>query len=574
MRQALFILPLFMLLLAVIYLFSPHLGGRTAPERFLDRQTLLLINQKNLAARLDVFFATKLGRTLTSIDYPGILNDLDVAHEKSELLEQLIHLAAAARHDPMVRSVLGRDLTIVLTPFQLRPEEPLLRQLVEHALVICRPKRAAHALELVRRISSPAVIEDSLYGAYVIKRFRFNDEFNLAAAQVQSSVIITADERLLRQCLDRYDNRHQSLIADPHYLSERKAFTGASYFAYASMGGLTQLLAQLRSYPSAGEEKRIFSPENTAGLYQRAMAGGWNDTKTGTVKAVLCFDPQRVPAPLQSLYTMIPGQTRSSQRLHTDTIWYYWSNNYPAATIFELLRRQLNQEQLRRLQSLFNELKRATGVDMETAIGWLDNDLTVAIKKSSDRELVPIPLVLTAMKCSSPERIGPFIQRLITHYQVPIRRRNIDSWEVLSWGDVAPVGTFEPSLALYEEYLLLANNFRQIKEFITAQQGPDRLDTSRSFKQVAHGFADANNSLLYINLAELTGQLKELVSWAGVMLALKDPAMANQATIVIDRLINPVLDGLTMYQVIGSRKTLKDHHVIIEAQTIINHEHD
>ncbi|MDX9897272.1 MAG: hypothetical protein RBS34_17630, partial [Desulfofustis sp.] len=301
MRQALFILPLFMLLLAVIYLFSPHLGGRTTPERFLDRQTLLLINQKNLATRFDGFLATRLGRTLTTIDYPGILKDLDVAHEKSELLEQFIRMAAAARHDPMVRSVLGKDLTIALAPFQPRPEEPLLRQLVEHAMVICRPKRAAHALELVRRISSPAVIEDSLYGAYVIKRFRFNDDFNLAAAQVQSSVIITADERLLRECLDRYDNRHQSLIADPHYLSERKTFTGASYFAYASMGGLTKLLAQLRSDPSAGEDMRIFSPEDTAGLYQRAMAGGWNDARTGTVKAVLCFDPQRVPAPLQSL---------------------------------------------------------------------------------------------------------------------------------------------------------------------------------------------------------------------------------------------------------------------------------
>jgi hypothetical protein len=304
------------------------------------------------------------------------------------------------------------------------------------------------------------------------------------------------------------------------------------------------------------------------------MAGGWNDARTGTVKAVLCFDPQRVPAPLQSLYTMLPGQTRSSQRLPADTIWYYWSNNYPAATILELLRRQLNQEQLHRLQSLFHELKRSTGVDMETAIGWLENDLSVAIKKSPDRELVPIPLVLTAMKCSSPERIGPFIQRLIDHYQVPIRRRSVDSWEVLSWGDVAPMGAFEPSLALYQEYLLLANNFRQIKEFITARQGPDRLDTSWRFRQVAHGFTDANNSLLYINLAELTGQLKELVSWAGVMLALKDPAMANQATIIIDRLINPILDGLTMYQVIGSRKTLKDNHVIIEALTVIDHEHN
>ncbi len=121
------------------------------------------------------------------------------------------------------------------------------------------------------------------------------------------------------------------------------------------------------------------------------------------------------------------------------------------------------------------------------------------------------------------------------------------------------------------DYLLLSSNQEQIKEFITLPEGKISLDQGSHFKSVENTLSGKNHSVLFLNFAEITSLCKELVSWGGTMIAIKDREVARKSKLLIDRLINPLLDGLAMYSVIGMRKYVEEDNIIFESTTVVEY---
>ena len=64
--------------------------------------------------------------------------------------------------------------------------------------------------------------------------------------------------------------------------------------------------------------------------------------------------------------------------------------------------------------------------------------------------------------------------------------------------------------------------------------------------------------------------LQEMVSWGGTMLAIKDKELARKSKVLIDDLVNPLLEGLAMYAVIGSRKYHEGSAIVFESTTYLD----
>jgi hypothetical protein len=219
---------------------------------------------------------------------------------------------------------------------------------------------------------------------------------------------------------------------------------------------------------------------------------------------------------------------------------------------------------------LLHELEASTGTSVERIVELFDNDLILALKKGPKDDLLPIPLFMVAIKCKDPPPVKELVERVIVHYNLPVRRKPLGDYTIASWGEVAPISSFEPSIATVDDYLLIANNVGQIKEFIVPSEQTKRLSESPLFNTVNDGFLYTNNSLVFLNMSELSGQLKELVSWGGLVLAIKDRTIAVKSMIIVDQLVNPLLDGLAMYSIIGTRKYLRGEQVIMEATAVID----
>ncbi|MBE0586344.1 MAG: DUF3352 domain-containing protein [Desulfofustis sp.] len=570
MRQLIFVVPLFMLLLFVVSLFSPNLARRVSHERFFDRQTLLVINQKQLARRIDDFTVSRLGSVLRGIDVAAIAEDLEMPASRVKLIADGTTEIAGAAVDPIVRSVLGRDVSVALFPFRYDVTLPLREQLLAHLVLVCRPKQVAHADELLERITGVPATEEAYYGAYAIKRYLPEGAPFIATTRVDRLVLVSANERLLRRCLDNYDRRTETLATDPDYHATKKMFPNTAFYGYLNVAGVTELFNQPIAAPSGPDANSTSGERQRLSLYQNGFFGGWIEDRTVSHKVVLTFDPSRIPVELSSLFSAPPVITESAAHLTADTLWYYWTNSYAPEAILQLLRRQQAKQVSSSIDALLTELETSTGTSVEQLAEFFDNDLLVAMKKSPKEDLLPIPLVMIAVKCKDPATIKHLVEKIVVHYTVPVRRRAVGEHTIVSWGEVAPISSFEPSIASIGEYLLIANNVSQIRDFIAIPAGTERLSDSALFELVNDGFIYANNSLVFLNFAELSGQLKELVSWGGLALAIKDRTIAGKSKIVIDRLINPLLDGLAMYGVVGTRKYLRGKQVIMEATAVID----
>ena len=82
-----------------------------------------------------------------------------------------------------------------------------------------------------------------------------------------------------------------------------------------------------------------------------------------------------------------------------------------------------------------------------------------------------------------------------------------------------------------------------------------------------------SHSISYLDFARTTEMMQELVSWGGTMLAIKDRELARKSKVLIDDLINPLLEGLAMYSVIGSRKYHEGSTIVFESYTNLDHGH-
>ena len=130
-------------------------------------------------------------------------------------------------------------------------------------------------------------------------------------------------------------------------------------------------------------------------------------------------------------------------------------------------------------------------------------------------------------------------------------------------------GGLMPVYAIHDQYLIVASSMVMMEQILdTMQEGRGLADNPR-FQKVSAGLLEENNSVGYIRIGDLMHTLKGLVGWGRAIIAIQDPRNAKNAEIVIDRLINPVLDGLSMYSDFGLRSRIAPNQVLVESTTLV-----
>jgi hypothetical protein len=73
------------------------------------------------------------------------------------------------------------------------------------------------------------------------------------------------------------------------------------------------------------------------------------------------------------------------------------------------------------------------------------------------------------------------------------------------------------------------------------------------------------NSVSFIRMAGVVDGIRELVGWGGVILAIQGREAAAKSTALIDGVISPLLDGMTMFSTIATRSRLDEDRIVIES---------
>jgi len=571
MKQAVIIVPIFILLLVILYLFTPVFPGKTTHESFIGQHVQVVVTQYDLEQRVEEFAHGPLGKVFHELDYELIGRELELPDEQIEQVLQIKEEIQKAFKDPLLNILFGSEASIAFFPFIPESSEPLEQQVLENILVISRPKHSARLMDFAGWFNtSEDRLTETRYGSHTIKRFELETGERISAVRVKELLVFGFNEQILRQSLDVYDGTEKKLLDDPEYREKIQTFSGASLTCYVNLKDLPEHVKNISESSYIVENGLHIEELDYLEGYKSGYFGAWRENDRIIDKALISFDKELLSKDSKVLLEHEPALPDSFKRVGEDTILYYWTNNFEPSVILEWFKQKQDDDGSRATNEFVSQLSQITGLPPETLVSLIDNDLTLAVKGISETQLVPLPVFLLSVKSSDLEQLRISLEKIIAHFDIPVRRTEIGGSELISWGGIIGIGSVLPSLMFADNQVILSSNRDQINEFLELKDLEKGLNQNNSFKKLEENLVKPSNSMTYLDFAETTQTIKEMVSWGGTMLALKDREMARKSKVLIDQLINPLLDGLAMYSIIGSRKYVEDDTILFESTTLID----
>ena len=567
MRQIIIGIPLFFLLLFILYLFTPHLSKQTRPESFFNQDVLALVTQYDLAERIDSFRLSRLGKAIENIDYIQIAKDTEfdfidlgtIIYVEQEL-KKLIS-------DPLLAELFGKELTIALFPFADHKASTIRQQLLENIIILSRPIHSARLLDISSNlVPTLRNSTSSSYGKYIIKRISMNHQQVIAASRVNDLLLFSYNERLLRSCLDTYDDKEAQITNKKWYQEFQNDFKHASLSGYVNLQKLVANTTELVNQTNHPLKDFILTELIRLQGFETIFFGFWQQKDRIFDKTLITFDKEKIREEFKELTKIEPGYTDSYHYISADTIWYYWTNGIQPSSMYKHFRQEHDSAE----GGLFSELSTVIALEPEEFLSLFDNDFTLAVKNIADYQFVPAPRLMLAVKLHDIAATKAAIDTLLDYYDIPVRTQTVKNVELTSLGGIISDGEIVPSFAIFKDYLIVASNIEQIKEFIAGPEMIPSLRSSKYFNDINTGLTQRNNSIGYLQFAEISSMLKELINWGGTIIGIQDREAARKTKVVIDQLINPLLDGFAMYSQIGTRRYTENNIIYIESTTLID----
>ena len=567
MRQIFIVVPLFLLLLALLYLFIPVFPEKKSHESFIPADAQIVITQHDLKDRVAEFAASPLGKTLAQLRYEVVAGELGISAEELDRFFLLRDEIKRLYHNPLVQMLIGKEFSLALLPFAHQEYEDFVQGLADHLILVSRPRQSARLMDVATWvIAGDARISKVRYGAHDVTRFDLENGQRLSVARVKNRIILSLSERSLRISLDVYDNDRQGLRKNEQYRTKIDQFDGASLVGYFNLEGLAELINRaIFEFTPAGasfgqvDRKRI-DP------YQSVIFGAWREPNDIVDKAVISLDPEALDDSAKSMFFSQAALPDSYQRVSPDTVVYHWSNQFSLEALFGLSGYDQTGDTGGGQGTLLPDLSEITGMPTPQLFSLFDNEMTFAVRGLNEDQLVPLPSFLMSAQSTDTEQLREVVDRLIAHYSIPVRRKALDNAEIISWGGIVGIGSILPALSFTDGAVIVSSNRRQIRNYLDYQQKKSLADNP-IFQDLQPHLLKPSQSITYVDFARTARMLQEMVSWGGTMLALKDRELARKSKVLIDDLINPLLEGLAMYAVIGSRKYHEGNAIVFESTT-------
>ena len=570
MKQAFIVIPLFLLLLAILYLFIPVFPERKTHESFIPSDAQMVITQYDLKYRVAEFVSSPLGITLAELNYETVGKELGFSSTEIEQFNQLRAEITATYQNPLVQMLVGREISVALLPFTPDDSVDFNQQLIDHLLVISRPSQSARLMDVATwAISGDERVSTVRYGVHDITRFDLENSSRLSVARVKDLIVMSLNERIVRQSLDVYDNDQLGLKENQEYQDRIDRFDEASLVGYFRFDGLVDLINRaILESSSVNSQVRLLDKERLA-AYKSAIFGAWRKENSIVDKAIISFDPAQLNESSRANLTSETALPKSHEQVPEDTIVFHWTNQFDPANLFGLVGDEQVVEQSGDYGPIIDDVTEVTGLTLPELLNLFGNELTFAVRSLNEDQLVPLPRFLLSVNSTDIDQMKEVTDALINHYSIPVRRKAYDNAEIISWGGIIGIGSVLPALSFANDAVIVSSNGAQIRNYI----GPERkksLAESPTFKEMGQDILKPSHSISYLDFARTTQMTQELVSWGGTMLAIKDRELARKSKVLIDDLINPLLEGLAMYSIIGHRKYLEGNTIVFESFTYLD----
>ena len=568
--KKIFVLALIAALIAsgLFFFFKGEKKSLTTPTAFIPEDVLVCITQKDLGRMLDDFKKSRLGKTFGQIDFVKMAEDMGVPQESITSLKKGQDDTNDFLNGPIFKEIFNNEFTIALLPVQAPNLENLTGRIEEHLLLIAKPGHGTQLIDLLTSGLVKVANQTSVsYGSHTIKLSQLEKGRTLAAISVQDLVLIAFDERIIRESLDCYDKKKRSLQDNEGFLKLRETFKDPVSFSYFGMESLQKQMGMLLEKTDLKQKDLLKDVWRKWSGLQAAGYGVWREAGRIRDKGVFVVDNEKLDPALRNFYATPSEKNASLAIVPQNVLAYYWTNtmDFPAYWKMYLQRSDFSQQ---KIDAIREGAKRQLGTDIETILGLLDKQCGLMVQDGEGKRFFPVPDFSMFVRLKDSNRLSTLAQKFLKNNALQVQTQDYKGVQITSMA-AFPQGGLMPVYMIHDQYLVAASSMAMIKQIIdTMKEGHGLVENPR-FQKVSSGLLDENNSVGYLRIGEMMHAVKGLVGWGRAIVAIQGQGNARKTAIVIDRLVNPLLDGLSMYSDFGLRSRIAPDQILVESTTVI-----
>jgi hypothetical protein len=577
---------------AVLYFLVTARLGKVTVADFLPIETLVCIEQRDLGQLLDEFKVSRLGRAVIGIDTTKIVTDLGLAPEEINKIKDSRKQLDDFLNSPAFQEVLGQEFTLALLPV---PDDVLdvpEKTAASSFLFIAKPKHNADLLEMVSSLFAKKLEQTSLqHGKYSIKQYRLEEKTSLSVVTVAGYVIAAFDERLVQAGLDRYDSKQKTLAQNKEYIRLRHDFIDAKLFAYVSMPALSRQVSRLVATFDPDQKEDVQKALDQWKGWEGLAFGVWKEKGRVRDKGVVLFKKDKLNPLVAKMCSVQPAENKTLAMIPADILGYYWTNTLSMGTFWEMFTQEM-KDSTEQIKAMEQEVKTFTGVELQQLIAMFGSEAVFLLKDVATDGFIPLPNGAILLKIDKEDEFVKMLQPLLAKVAIPFQSEDYKGVKLNILGVSLHPG-LQPLYALHQGYLVIASTVDLVKTIVdcggsgdsqgrpsvagakdgTGATGGSGLVGDGRFQQVNQelnqGLTKANNSVSFVRFSSLLKMVKELANWGGTMLSMQAPEVAVKSKVVIEQLVMPLLDGLAMYEVIGSRSVIQNDAIVLESVMVL-----
>jgi len=561
---------LVVVLLLGFYFLDRQKEDEAQPSSFLPTDTLVYLDQKNGGESIERFLNSRIGRILRTIDLPDVLRAAETDSRYPQLAETILSQLARLHRDSLVQELLARRCTLAL--FGRRDwtveTDNVGDYLKNHLLLISKPQTNIEQFDaLLASYIRPFAVSVAPYGRYTIRRIEIDPEMTVSVTYADGMFLAAFEERVLRESLDLHDRKRSTLRNDAGFQNTIGELDGAERLLYFSVEGLQALASSVAGLlPDPQEQAVLLELSSFKGVASVAY-GEWRQKRILRNRCIVRLNPQTMDDRVRHLIATSPSLNDTLPYVAKDVLLYYWSNTLDLKLLWEMYVSEAGAES-EEVLNLQESVREVSGYELKELIGMFSSNVGIMINESERDQFVPIPDFALLLKLRDASGVERAVEKMLASFGIKVQSGKYKGVRYYSWG-IYPRESVQPVYAIHRNHLILANTMDILRKIIDTPINNTRLVATKGFRELDPGFQTLNNSVCYIDQARLLARVQDFVGWAGTMLAIQDRNMAEKSKMLIDKFIDPLFWGLSMYETSATRTYVRDNRIFIEARTRI-----
>jgi hypothetical protein len=530
--------------------------------------SLAVLDWDSPAGSYQSFLDTPFAGKLQGIDWPVILSALGYNNEEIAGPGKVASRWKLFSESLFFRELFGKRTVVALLPEKDKIRDPVAS--IGNTLVLLSNsgRKFKKFQSLVAGSPLTKQLQTRNYQGYTVKGYLVKDRYPVYVVTHKDLLIAAFDPAPIRQCLDlllaMIVRKGGAMVDNPAFSELKQRARGRDdFFLYFDIAAMQPLLRQMSVQKVIGFEYHsdIFDilghGLRQIGLYHQPMG------KVHQVTASILFDKSGLPSFQKHLAGRAPIENENLSAMPADLQIFLWSNWFDLPNWWQATRKNSTGRDLRRVDRLDAAVQKYTGMGMERFLNLFGHQFSLIIKEIKTSGFFPVPRICIRIALADKETMGILLERFIA--DLPHHRDMVAAVPVVSV--LAAGGLMQPSYALLDDDLLFADGRDLIEDIL--KPGRDFLVRDPVFLKLDMGMQEEENLIAFARTGQLINGLKELASWLGTNIAIRDERAGARSKILIDQAVIPLLDGLTMFRAGALRGYTREDELVLQSRVLM-----